>query len=291
MADKKTFSNLEKPENSENQMEKIGGPLALGAVITLLIIILIVFVIKIGSSRNSQDGGGDELQVNTLDPSSQLSEGTALFPLVSDNMASNSEVTEGTIDDTENALLPSGLNGDGSVALYNRDFLPAEDYTAVVQLLDTYFQDYESCDVTGLMGIVDYNGGTPVTIDELTARAEIVEAYQDLQCYIVEGMDTSSYVVYASYNIKFYNIETPAPTLTRFYVVEAEDGALHIYNGEISAKLNAFFKTVDEYESVRSLSDGVDELLQQACNQDERLKQLMEILYGPETDQEAGETS
>jgi hypothetical protein len=125
-------------------------------------------------------------------------------------------------------------------------------------------------------------------MDELTSRAEIVEAYQNLQCYIIEGMDSNSFVVYASYDIKFYNIDTPAPTLTRFYVVNSDDGSSHIYNGEITAKLNAYLKTVDEYECIRTLSDGIDAELDQACSQDERLEQLMQILYGRESENKTG---
>jgi hypothetical protein len=285
-------------EERENRLEKIGGPLALGVIITLLVIVAIVMIIKIQSNRSGQgqnestaESTVDLNKFDRIDSSSQLEEGvTQLFPLVSGNdsetTGDDEEHVSGESSDEE--LLPSGLASESSVSLYSKEFLPVEDHPEITDLLKKYFRAYQECNATELIQIVDYNGGTPITMDELTSRAEIVEEYQNLQCYIIEGMDSNSFVVYASYDIKFYNIDTPAPTLTRFYVVNSDDGSSHIYNGEITAKLNAYLKTVDEYECIRTLSDGIDAELDQACSQDERLEQLMQILYGRESENKTG---
>jgi hypothetical protein len=262
------------------------------------VIIAIVMVIKIQSNRSSQEQDQstaestiDLNKFDLIDTSSQLEADTALFlTSASDNNSETTEKSEenSTPESPEETVLPSEMGSESSATIYNKEFLDAEDYPEITMLLKKYFKAYQECNATELIRIVDYNGGTPVTMEELTNRAEIVEAYQNLQCYIISGMDDSSFVVYASYDIKFFNIDTPAPTLTRFYVVTTDDGDIHIYNGEITAKLNAYLKTVDEYESIRALSEGIDAALDEACSQDERLEQLMQILYGRESGEETG---
>lgn len=280
----------------DDKLEKIGGPLALGVVITLVIIIVIALVIKFcfGGAGQAIDESSTEntLDLNIfdgIDTSSQLEEySTQVFPAVSGNEAGTGSQGESDPDGQE-TVQPSDLPSGTAISLYNKNFLETEDYPQVTELIQAYFTAYESCSMKDLMSLVDYNGGTPITQDELEQRAQIVEKYQGLVCYLIEGMDSNSFVVYASYNVKFYNISAPAPTLTRFYVVIADDGTAHIYNGEITAKLNAYLKEVNEYDCIKELSDRIDQELDEACSQDARLEELMEILYGRESAREAEE--
>lgn len=46
-----------------------------------------------------------------------------------------------------------------------------------------------------------------------------VSAYSDIECYTKEGQYENTYVVYAYYQTEYKNIDTPAPSITRFYVV------------------------------------------------------------------------
>jgi hypothetical protein len=295
LAKKKTFNNM---EEQQDKMEKVGGRIALGVIITLLVIIAIVMAIKIQSNHSNQEQDQstaestiDLNKFDLIDTSSQLEEETtSILASTSDNDPETTETSEenSTPESTGELVLPSELGSESSATIYNKEFLDATEHPEITILLKRYFKAYQECNATELIQIVDYNGGTPVTMEELTNRSEIVEAYQNLKCYIISGMDESSFVVYASYDIKFFNIDTPAPTLTRFYVVTTDDGDIHIYNGAITAKLNAYLKTVDEYESIRALSEGIDAALDEACSQDERLEQLMQILYGRESEEETG---
>lgn len=279
----------------DDKLEKIGGPLALGVVITLIAVIVIALVIKfcVGSAGQAVDGSSEStLDLNVfdgIDTSSQMEgNSTQMFPAVSEN-ESSAENQDISAFDEQGTLPQSGLTSGTAVSLYNRNFLDTEDYPQVTELIKAYFTAYADCNITDLMSLVDYNGGTPITQDELEQRAQIVEEYQDLACYLIEGMAPNSFVVYAAYNVKFYNISASAPTLTRFYVVTADDGTAHIYNGEITVKLNAYLKSVNEYDCIKELSDKVDQALAEACSQDERLEELMKILYGQESAREAEE--
>lgn len=288
--------NIHDINEVDHKIEKIGGPLALGAVVVLLMVIVIVVVIKsCGAARTGDENGtgssfaGETDGINT---SSQLEQTQASPDASGNDVTGENPDASGEDDNTDNghaSLHPAESVSGTDLSLHNNEFLDAEDYPEVTALIQSYFDAYAACNMTELMNIVDYNGGTPITQDELEQRAQIVEGYQDLVCYLIEGMDSNSFVVYASYNIKFYNISEPAPTLTRFYVVIGDDGAAHIYNGEVSAKLNAYLKSVNAYDCVSSLSERIDEELDEACRRDERLRELMAILYGQGDAQGTGE--
>ncbi len=279
----------------DENLEKIGGPLGLGIIITLILVIIIVIVIKSCSGPNQTAGADAETSTlyldisNGIDTSSQQ-EGSSLqtAPDTSGNEVGAETPDEGENADQETSQPPESAMGTINPP-FNQEFLESEDYPEISALIQAYFDAFESCSLADLMNIVDYNGGTPVTQEELDQRAEIVEEYQGLTCYFIEGMDSSSFVVYASYNIKFYNISTPAPTLTRFYVVIGDDGIPHIYNGEITAKLNAYLRSVNEYDCILELSSTVDGALKEACSQDSRLEELMDIMNGQEAAREAEE--
>lgn len=283
-----------------DKLEKIGGLIALGVIVILLIMIVAALIIKFcfnSSEQVSDDAGtqsSSDLQISGgIDTSSQLEDDLTqiLLPASDEDTASSGAEKGDTMDSAQvqESVQPSSLTSGTISPLYNREFLNTEDYPQVTELIQTYFEAYKSCSSAELISLVDFNGGTPITQDEMEQRAQIVEDYLDISCYMIEGMDSNSYVVYASYNIKFYNISTPAPTLTRFYVVTYDDETVRIYNGEVTAKLNAYLKSVNEYDDVKGLSETVDEAFKKACSEDERLRELMEILYGQEFSQKAEE--
>ena len=237
----------------EKKFIDMGMPIGLG-VIALVLVLIVSLVIGMVYS-----GAGDS---NSEEESTQTGQTTS----EDDAGAVEIEFSESVTESIDLVTVENFLDGD--------------DYPEITALIQTYFDAYANCSLSQLMEIVDYNGGTSVTQDELDQRAEIVEAYQDLTCYLLSGMEDSSFVVYASYNIKFYNVSTPAPTLTRFYVTIGDDGVAHIYNGEVSEELSAYLNTVNEYDFVTELSDSVDAALQEACSQDSTLAQLISLMSG-----------
>ena len=273
---KKNFENI---ENVDKEIANISGPVALGVIIFAILAIIIVSIICISSSkRDKLDADASEasshISVSGNDVSSQYGEtGGVTYP---DEITSVGTITESATK--EDIVIPS-LTQTHEMVEKTHEFLDNKDYPEIAKLINRYYKAYESCSVKDLTAIVDYNGGTPITSDKLEERAEIIEKYDNIRCYIIEGLEENTYVVYAYYNIKFYNIDAYAPTLTRFYVVEDKDNDYMIYNGEISGKLSAFLNTVNSYTCVKELSAEVDDKLEKACDDDKRLGELMKILY------------
>lgn len=289
-------------EETEKEDEDIGeiggklkktGPFLIGGLLTIVVIAVVACTIAffIGKKDDDESSSGMVgVSANDVDTLANASGNNSVYISVSSNNSAtiatdalaDTDPYAYVTEDSDDGLTVADVTTSNTLAVLSREFLDTEDYPDITELISEYFTAYASCDLGTILSLVDYNGGTQITQEELDERAEIVEGYQNLEFYIIEGMDTSSYVVYAAYDIKFYNIDTGAPTLTRFYVVTGDDGVIHIYNGEVTAKLNAYLNSVNEYDCVQELSDSIDEGLIQACEVDETLKTLMEILYGSE---------
>ena len=97
---------------------------------------------------------------------------------------------------------------------------------AVNELINSYFTAYASGDLVTLQTLA-----TPITQNEqsyITLISQYIEQYQDINCYTKSGLDSNSYMVNVSLNVKFMGVETPAPGLYFFYVRTNDDGSLYI---------------------------------------------------------------
>ena len=104
----------------------------------------------------------------------------------------------------------------------------------------------------------------------LTSR-DVVEGYQNISCYTKKGLDTGSYAVFVYYELKFAQIETPAPGLEFQYVYTNEEGNLVIFNREADEELNAYVENIIAGEDVQSLRAEVKEKYEAAKALDEDL--------------------
>ena len=98
----------------------------------------------------------------------------------------------------------------------------------VNELINNYFTAYANGDVVTLQTLA-----TPITQNEqsyIALISQYIEAYQNINCYTKSGLDSSSYLVNVSLDVKFMGVDTAAPGLYFFYVRTNEDGSLYIDN-------------------------------------------------------------
>ena len=51
------------------------------------------------------------------------------------------------------------------------------------------------------------------TDETKVTNADYIEEYRNVEVYTKPGLDENTYVVFASYDLKFKDVETPAPGL------------------------------------------------------------------------------
>ena len=105
-----------------------------------------------------------------------------------------------------------------------------------------------------------------------------IESYNDITVYTKPGLTDDSYVVYASYKLKFTDIKTEAPGLSQLYVMKNEDGSYIIHNDSSDEKINAYLQKVTQDEDVQKLVSQVEDDLNSAIESDEDLKAFEEQL-------------
>lgn len=187
------------------------------------------------------------------------------------------KVTEENVNDAENP------GEEETVA--EEDPLEVNAYDAVNDLITKYFTGLSNGDLELVASTVDVlTEEEKLTIER---KKDYIEAYNNVTCYTKKGMEEDSYVVFTSYEMKIYNIETAAPGVMALYVCTAADGSLYIYNGEASEELTNYVLELAADEEVAAVIADVETRYQQLVAQDEDLGKFAETMMQSQQEETA----
>ena len=217
--------------------------------------------------------------------------GMVIFSIISPGGSSASEA--GKLNNSEEEMLTenndSQMNEDASgseetqVAADGQEIvLEKSADSALNQLLVDYFNASVSCDMDELGHLV--SDVSVLNEDELKVKYELVEAVENVECYVVKGPSEGKYLVYVYSEIKFKDIKTKAPGLSRLTVVNAADGGYVIFFGA-DAEIEQFAKITDSSEPVQEMVKKVSRKMKKAMNKDADLKALNEKMTGDEQEE------
>lgn len=148
-------------------------------------------------------------------------------------------------------------------------------------LIETYYDAIRTGNLDQLSLILD-------VVDEevqsdVAFGTEYIEDYESIVCYTKDGMETDSYVVYAYSEIKFVNIETPAPSIDILYVMkDSVADTYYIHNGIGDTEIAEYITEVTNSEDVQALFAETNEKLKDACAADEALSLFCQSLESDE---------
>lgn len=154
--------------------------------------------------------------------------------------------------------------------------LQEDAYPEINKLFETYFTAKKELNVDQLNSMVAQE--EPYTLEEIEKEGEYIENYQNIKCYTKPGLQDNTYLVYVYFEIKFMNIETPAPGMVQQLVCMNSDGTLYINAGKVDADVKSYMDEVYNSQDVRVLITSVEEKLQQAMSADENLLKLVDKL-------------
>ena len=163
-------------------------------------------------------------------------------------------------------LIPSGSGSKASDAT-----LEVSDDPDINNLILSYFTAKRTVDVDAFETIV--SDSSQINRAKLTAMAAYVEDYRNIECYVIADEDNSSFRVYVKYDLK-KNIDTLAPSLSAFYITKTSDDQYIIYLSALDEVQEDFINSADENEAVKTLTDEVQQALNDAINSDSVFKQL-----------------
>lgn len=163
--------------------------------------------------------------------------------------------------------------------------LETDAYEEINTLVLKYFHGLSTGDIPLVEDVVDVL--SEEEIKTIEKKKDYVESYNDIVCYTKKGLEENSFVVFASYQMKFYNIATPAPGITALYVFQGEDGDYYIFNGDASEELSDYVLELASEEDVAAVIADVDAKYQQLVEEDEELGKFAQAML--EVQEEASE--
>lgn len=107
---------------------------------------------------------------------------------------------------------------------------------------------------------------------------EGIEDYEKVKVYIKSGIEADDYVIFCTYNIKFYNISTLAPGMSVLYVTKDTYGKYVINDKLINENLKKYINQISQAEDIKDLIKDVNLKLLKATEKDDALKSFVETL-------------
>ena len=158
-------------------------------------------------------------------------------------------------------------------------------YEEINTLILKYFHGLSTGDIPLVEDVVDVLSDEEIKVIE--KKKDYVESYNDIVCYTKKGLEDNTFVVFASYEMKFYNIATPAPGIMALYVFQGEDGDYRIFNGDASEELTDYVLQLAAEDDVASVIADVDARYQQLVEENEDLGKFAQAMLEAQKDAES----
>jgi hypothetical protein len=116
------------------------------------------------------------------------------------------------------------------------------------------------------------------TQDDLQKKTEYIEEYLNVSTYSKLGFVKGTYIVYVYHEIKFTGITTPAPGLSKFYVITDAEGKLKIFSGEMEEDVKNYYDERNNDEDVVTLIEMTNKKSKEAVKNDEDLQSFWDSI-------------
>ena len=190
-----------------------------------------------------------------------------------DNLKDNQEKTEvNTNLVSEESILNNDLQETNSTLVSNN---PNEkenkeiDETVIKEISKLVLDYYD------ITKNIDKNNQVTKSSDQ---KREGIEDYKNVKVYIKSGIEDDDYVVFSTYNIKFYNISTLAPGMSVLYVTKDDYGKYIINNELMNENLKNHIKEISQDKEIKDLIKDVNLKLLNATEKDAAFKSFVETL-------------
>ena len=121
--------------------------------------------------------------------------------------------------------------------------------------------------------------GMEETQARMSEEAKVYESFVNTICYTTAGIEKNSYLAFISSNIKFADIDTPAPMLTWAYIYQGADGNYYMKEPDkLNEQEKALLDKVSASEDVTLLDTEMKTNLANAVVNDAKLAALYQML-------------
>lgn len=171
----------------------------------------------------------------------------------------------------------------------------------ITALIKQYRTAFATADINALKTL--YNTDQVMNSDIITATAKIITGYENTQCYVKDGMDDTSKVVFIYDDFKIADIDTLIPNVSYVYLKQKADGTYYIYPGEYdqstanyvySSEIQKYISELIKEDDIKALYTSVNEKFSKIVAEDPKVKAFVDKLTGSGSNadetSESGET-
>lgn len=212
--------------------------------------------------------------------------------LVNENIQTGAGNTKENNTDTENSLEADNATGEDNSLLASGVVPSANERNADEKL--NMSEEEIKAEIDSLINTYYNVSGNKDGTDSETAEQEqstvkpktagndkmneIIEEYRNIKNYVKPGLDSDSYVVFATYDIKVVNIDTLVPGMSSLSVVRDETGNFTIKVDPDNKKLNAHIQKLAKEKDIKKIINEVNSKLKTAVKKDNSLQVFIDYL-------------
>lgn len=147
----------------------------------------------------------------------------------------------------------------------------------ITTVVTSYYTALQNKDIEGIRKIYDDLSDSDVNDIKNNDK---VEGYSDISTYVKAGPAEGTYIVFAEYKIKYKDIDTLAPGLSRLYLYTDDQGELKIQGNIDDKAVNDAIDQVMEEADVQELVSRVNQEYYAAQAADPKLKAFIDEVRG-----------
>lgn len=147
-------------------------------------------------------------------------------------------------------------------------------YPEVNSLLATYYEALSQGDVETIksISIDSFTREQELAIEK---RSDYIESYNDLDCYTKQGPQEGSYVVYASYMLKFTELDAEVPGVSPFLVLTQADGTMKLCISNVDEEQKEYLEEISVQDDVVYLMNSVQVKFNETQEDNEGMKEFL----------------
>ena len=160
------------------------------------------------------------------------------------------------------------------VIIQNQGEINKDVKTEINKLIRMYYDSEIDKDIL----LLDEESDADQTVESITKKRELIEAYKNINTYVKPGQEKDTYVVFSSYDIKLYNINTLVPGMSVLSIIKDETGVLLINHDSRDDNLNDYIKQLTNEEDIKNVINEVNTKLADAIKKDNSLKEFIDYI-------------
>lgn len=183
--------------------------------------------------------------------------------------------TVATETSTDASGQPISTDTDTTAGQITTPMVESQDET-LNQFVATYLNAMTACDQAALQSMVT----DPTVYNDMTAlqaRAQYIQAYNNMKCYVKAGPDANSQIVFVVTNTTIANVNTAPMDFMTLYIEITESG-YKINNYTLSDDIKNYIETLKQDSDIQAVMHDIETYNSMAINNDAGLKAFYQML-------------